>query len=1229
MSRCPQCQRPLPLAAAEGLCPGCLLAAALADDFSSPGSTSNDPLAFGPGEAADSAWSLPVTALQSFGDYRNLRLLARGGMGVVYEATAPTPAERGLPSPQRDESSTHVGTFEPRGQPAPLRVENPRSDPPASVSSGRQVALKMILAGRFARDEDLRRFRAEAEAVANLDHPNIVPIYDVGEHDGIAFFTMKLIAGGSLARQLTAQRASTSASARHAAGLLAKIARAVHHAHQHGVLHRDLKPANILIDPQGEPHITDFGLAKVLGRETQLTLSDAILGTPAYMSPEQATGRTREVTLATDVYSLGAILYELLTGQPPFAGGTAYEIIQQVIEQPPKRPSAINAEVNRDLEILCLKCLEKDPARRYRSAELLADDLERWLRNEPIQARPSAAFEVMIKWTRRHRMAAALIATVLLALTSITIVSTVLGWRVAAEAEKNRRQIIQLNVAEGNRLAASGDSALALLHFLHALQLEPNNLSSQDAHRRRLTAALDHGPALEQLWSHHGAANMATFSPDGQLLASVGDDGVAHLWKVTNGLAASPPLTHPAAVSTVTFSPDGRRLATTCANGTAWIWDVRTGQRLAGPFPENEPQFKRIGTPGVAFSPDGTLVISSAGPAAQIRNAENGHALGPPLPLPHRIQHATFSPDGRQVLLVDENGHARLFDAQTYQSLLPPWRLASDSPSPWSGGWFRPDGQVVLIARHSGEARLWSTANGEPVSPVLRHNSSVPLNHGGFSPDGRFAFTVGLDARVRLWDSVSGTAFGAQPESEPPLLQEGFSVDQRSIVLPILNDIVHVRRVGDGAPIAPALHHGAFVFSAEFSPDRRHIATADQSGIVRLWRCQREAALHTLTEESPIVTAEFNPAADAILTTTTAGAVTLWDVRTTLRHERLQSSGPEILHASLDPAGTSVAIGSRDRTARIYDLKTRREMFAPLPHEADVRHVAFSPDGRKLLTITQSSDPQRSVARIWDVSSGAAMLGPIPHPDWLDWCEFSPDGSRFLTACADGYVRVFSSASGQPLGQPMKAGSYIWEAHFSPDGTHLAAANADYTYNARAGSLFEVSSGRTEATFAGHRDGVSQIVFSPDGRLAATGSEDATARVWDAHTGRAIGPALPHSGKITRVQFSPDSRYLATASQDGTARVWEAATGEPITPPLVHTRTVRVVRFRADGHQLLTAGNDGRARIWNLAPARIPLEELTAISALRSAHQLDRSGAVTPATAETLRQLWSSPDTKP
>src|SRR5437016_2887811 len=364
---CRKCGAKIFSDAPEGLCTACVLETALGIVPDASVAVGGDPGHVDKSARAATKSQRFAEMLGELGDYELLEEVGRGGQGVVFRAR--------------------------------------------QKSLNRIVAVKVISLGQWATKAHLKRFRLEAEAAASLDHPCIVPIYEVGERDGQCYFSMKFVEGG----QLDEVTRREPMPIRRAVELIAKVARTVHYAHEHGILHRDIKPGNILLDAKGEPHLTDFGLARLVESESSVTQTLDVLGTPSYMAPEQAVGNNMAVSHATDVYGIGAVLYQLLTGHPPFAGGATYETIRLLLDTEPRQPRLLNPKIDRDLSTICLKCLEKDPKRRYSSALALAEDLERWLKHEPIQARHTGVFARGKKWVRRNPTSA-LLAACLIAL---------------------------------------------------------------------------------------------------------------------------------------------------------------------------------------------------------------------------------------------------------------------------------------------------------------------------------------------------------------------------------------------------------------------------------------------------------------------------------------------------------------------------------------------------------------------------------------------------------------------------------------------------------------------------------------------------------------------------------------------------------------------------------------------------------------------------------------------
>ncbi|HMO66208.1 MAG TPA: serine/threonine-protein kinase, partial [Verrucomicrobiota bacterium] len=532
-----------------------------------------------------------------FGDYLLEQEIAHGGMGVVYRAR------------QR--------------------------------SLGRTVAVKLLLLGRHASRESVQRFRREAQSAAALRHPNIVAIHEVGECEGQPFFSMEHVEGHDLARVLRAGPLPPRRAAEHAR----TVAAAVQYAHGQGVLHRDLKPSNILVDAFGELRLTDFGLAKPLDGSSDLTETGRVLGTPHYLAPEAAAGRVAEVGPASDVYAIGAVFYELLTGRPPFLAPSLHETLLRIRDTDPVSPRRLNPAVPVDLETVCLKCLEKAPAARYPTAQALADDLGRWLRHEPIAARPVQPWERAGKWMRRNPRHAALLLLTALAAAALVATLAVANVRIraanartAAEAEASRQGLVRLNVQAGNQRVADGDPLAALAWYVEALALERGDPAREDVHRRRIAAVLHGAPVLERLWFHDAFVTEVEFSADAAVAAAVSFDDTAKFWDVHTG-GRRP---GPERATVVRFSPGHGQFLTWWRGHGGRFWNLADGTPAAQ-MPELEPPV------GLHYEPGGRRVAHSLPEGARLLDLATGRPHGADLHAGHPVRRVRFLGDGREL----------------------------------------------------------------------------------------------------------------------------------------------------------------------------------------------------------------------------------------------------------------------------------------------------------------------------------------------------------------------------------------------------------------------------------------------------------------------------------------------------------------------------------------------------------------------------------------------------
>jgi WD40 repeat protein len=1003
--------------------------------------------------------------------YELLGVLGRGGMGVVYKA--------------RD------------------------------TRLGRVVALKTLRAGPHAGEDELARFRAEAEAVAQIQHPNIVQVYEVSDAGGLPFFALEYVEGGSLAGRL----AGTPWPARQAAVLVEALARALQAAHERGIVHRDATPANVLLAADGTPKWTDFGLAKRLDANVGRTHSGAILGTPSYLSPEAAAGRSKEVGPAADVYGAGGILYELLTGRPPFRAETVFDTLQQVLEQEPVPPVRLNPKVPRDLETVCLKCLAKEPGRRYPSAAALADDLRRFLEARPIAARPVGAWERGWKWARRRPAAAGLVGLGAVTLAALAALTAGLFSAARLEAERNQAQaaradadqaraevarqkreveqqrdlVRRYSYAAHTNLAASAWREGNLTQMLSLLEdQQPERTGGEDLRGFEwfYLWRLAH-PNLLTLPGPRGERNCVCFSPDGTRLASASMDGKAvKVWDAATGHEDLTLNGHTGAINSVSFSSDGKRLASGSDDATVRVWDARTGQQqllLKG---------HHAAVACVAFSPDGSHLASASddrtvkvwGPATATEVLTFGGHSG-------EVYSVAFGPDGRRLASASTDGTVKVWDAASGKQAL---TIPGPRGFPWSVG-FSPDGRRLACARlvdippddaakWHGEVKVWDAQTGQEQLTFQGHRVV-------FSRDGRRLAGASTGGTVKVWDAQTGQ-------------------EQRTLQ-----------------------GHNGIVNSVCFSPDGRRVASSSTDGSVKVWEAPSGQEDLLVGHTQGVSAVSFSPDGARLASASLDGMVRVWEAATAQEALTLRGHAGAVRSVSFSPDGTRLASAAAERTVKVWDAKTGREVLSCKGHTGSVSHVSWGPDGKRLA----SAGWDRTV-KLWDAGTGREVFTLRGHTTWVNAVSFSPDGTRLASASADGRVTVWDATAGREILTFRGHTASVSAVAFGPDGTRLATASAAGTVK-----VWEAATGQELLTLRGHTGTVAAVSFSSDGERLASAGEDRMVKVWDARTGREVLNLTGHTAAATSVAFSPDGKRLASASEDQTVRVWDTQAGREMS----------------------------------------------------------------------------------
>jgi eukaryotic-like serine/threonine-protein kinase len=1088
---------------------------------------------------------------ERLGDYRLLREIGRGGMGIVYEAE--------------------------------------------QVSLGRRVALKVFPPELLFDPKRKRRFEREARSAARLHHTNIVPVFGVGEHDGLPYYAMQFIQGLGLDEVLEEVRSLKSGSGpkpgapdrevaatevarslvtgafqtadavpptdpsdsssppvllsgsssktpasdvrkrsywHSVARIGVQVADALAYAHKQGILHRDIKPSNLLLDTHGTVWVADFGLAKADDQQ-DLTHSGDLLGTLRYMPPEAFEGKS---DARGDVYALGLTLYELLALRPAFDEKERTRLIKQVTQADAVRLDRVNRAISRDLVTIVHKASDPEPAHRYRTALELAADLQRFLDDEPIRARRVSVRERVLRWARRNTAAAAALGALALILVAVTIVSSIaaVGFgQLAGEKETARVAALRASDEERRQRYRATIAAAANALQLHnissarcALEIAPMDfrnwewyhLNSQVDNARWVVGTLENGFAAVAL------------SPDGKRVAGGGLDGSVCVWDTATGKEVRVvPGQNFRPVDSLAFTPDGRRLFVYHGGGTLRSWDlVGTNDGTALPVCES------LG--GSAFSPDARrLGVCAQEGAAGVWDLETGKAMAL-FPAHGEVGHTavTLAPDGGRFAYPTGDRAIHLWDlaAGAEAAVLRGHRAIISAMA------FSPDGKRFASGAQfpDNTARLWDAATGELIAVLAGHQNHVTAV--AFSPDGALLGTASMDQTVRLWDGVTGK------------------------------------------PLATMRGHTGWVNEAAFSPDGKRLVTASGDQTLRMWDTANGELVAVLRGHTGSVRGlRFSRDGALLASASEDGTVRLWDMGLVERNGVLRGHTSFVYDVAFSPDGSRVASAAWDGTVRTWDATTGLQTGLLNQPGALLTSVAYRPNGKQIASVSRDD-----AVSLWDPGAAApAKVLPVPTRYWAIDCRavFQPQGKLLASGSKDGSIRLWDTVGIEPPVLLKGHQSAVGDVAFRPDGTQLASAGEDMTVR-----LWDVATREEVGVLRGHKATVGRVAWSHDGRLLASASADKTVRLWDAGTQQPLAVLSPGS-IVYGVAFSPDGGRLAAGCADNTIRLWDVAAGEEVAELRGHESYVHAVAFSPDGTRLVSGSGDFTVRVWDTLPPAV------------------------------------------